>query len=187
MMSPTTAADQPDLNWRNSTVRAAMYDVLRFWLDRGVDGFRVDAIWLLIKDAGLRDNPENPAYQPTHPEINRLLPIHNADQPEVHEVIAEMRSVLDRYDQRVLIGEIYLPIERLVTYYGKDLGGAHYRSIFNSSTPSGRRTRSRRWSRNTSARCRRAAGPIGCSAIMTSRGSQRGSGRSGRDSRPCCC
>ena len=125
MMSPTTAADQPDLNWRNSTVRAAMYDVLRFWLDRGVDGFRVDAIWLLIKDADLRDNPENPAYQPTHPEINRLLPIHNADQPEVHEVIAEMRSVLDRYDQRALIGEIYLPIERLVTYYGKDLGGAH--------------------------------------------------------------
>ena len=63
--------EQPDLNWRNADVRAAMYDVLRFWLDRGVDGFRVDVIWLLIKDAGLRDNPENPGYQPTQAAINR--------------------------------------------------------------------------------------------------------------------
>jgi alpha-glucosidase len=117
--------EQPDLNWRNPEVRAAMYDVLRFWLDRGVDGFRVDVIWLLIKDAALRDNPPNPGYQPTQATINRLLSIHNADQPEVHDVIAEMRSVLDRYDERVLIGEIYLPLERLVAYYGKDLAGAH--------------------------------------------------------------
>ena len=51
--------------------------------------------------------------------------MYNADQPETHEVIADMRSVLDRYEDRVLIGEIYLPIERLVAYYGKDLGGAH--------------------------------------------------------------
>jgi alpha-glucosidase len=117
--------EQPDLNWRNPGVRAAMYDVLRFWLDRGVDGFRVDVIWLLIKEAGLRDNPPNPAYQPTQATIHRLLSVHNADQPEVHDVIAEMRAVLDRYDERVLIGEIYLPLERLVAYYGKDLAGAH--------------------------------------------------------------
>jgi alpha-glucosidase len=116
--------EQPDLDWRNPAVRAAMNDVLRFWLDRGVDGFRVDVIWLLIKDAALRDNPVNPSYQPAQATINRLLQVYNADQPEVHEVIAEMRSVLDRYNERVLIGEIYLPIERLVTYYGKDLGGA---------------------------------------------------------------
>ncbi len=56
--------EQPDLNWRNPAVRAAMYDVLRFWLDRGVDGFRVDVIWLLIKDAALRDNPPNPELSP---------------------------------------------------------------------------------------------------------------------------
>ena len=53
--------EQPDLNWRNPEVRAAMHDVLRFWLDRGVDGFRVDVIWHLIKDADFRDNPPNPA------------------------------------------------------------------------------------------------------------------------------
>jgi alpha-glucosidase len=117
--------EQPDLNWRNPAVREAMYDVLRFWLDRGVDGFRVDVIWLLIKDAALRDNPPNPNYRPTEPGIQRVIQLYNSDQPEVHDVIAEMRAVIDRYDERVLIGEIYLPIERLVTYYGKDLGGAH--------------------------------------------------------------
>ena len=117
--------EQPDLNWRNAQVRAAMNDVLRFWLDRGVDGFRVDVIWLLIKDAGLRDNPANPGYQPTQAAINRLLQVHNADQPEIHDVIAGMRAVLDRYEERVLIGEIYLPVERLVAYYGRDLSGAH--------------------------------------------------------------
>jgi alpha-glucosidase len=117
--------EQPDLNWRNPAVRIAMHNVLRFWLERGVDGFRIDALWLLIKDASLRDNPPNPSFQPTQVSINRFLPIHNADQPEIHELIAEMRSVVDQYNERVLIGEIYLPLERLVTYYGKDLGGVH--------------------------------------------------------------
>jgi alpha-glucosidase len=117
--------EQPDLNWRNPDVRRAMYAVLQFWLDRGVDGFRVDAIWLLIKDAALRDNPPNPKYKPTEAGVYRVIQVYNADQPEIHEVIAEMRSGLERYHERVLIGEIYLPLERLVSYYGKDLGGAH--------------------------------------------------------------
>ena len=117
--------EQPDLNWRNPTVRQAMHDVLRFWLDRGVDGFRVDVIWLLIKDAALRDNPLNPNFRPTDPGIQRHFQIHNSDQPEIHDVIAEMRSITDRYGERVLIGEVYLPIPKLVAYYGKDLCGAH--------------------------------------------------------------
>ena len=54
--------EQPDLNWRNPAVKQAMYDVLRFWLDRGVDGFRVDVLWMLIKDDQFRDNPVNPGY-----------------------------------------------------------------------------------------------------------------------------
>ncbi|ACA17487.1 alpha amylase catalytic region [Methylobacterium sp. 4-46] len=117
--------EQPDLNWRNPEVRRAMLDVLRFWLDRGVDGFRVDVIWHLIKDAALRDNPPNPDYVPGDAEINSLTPLYSADQPEVMEVVAEMRAVLDGYDERVLIGEIYLPLERLMAYYGVDLSGAH--------------------------------------------------------------
>ena len=116
---------QPDLNWRNPQVRAAMYDVLRFWLDRGVDGFRVDVIWLMIKDEALRDNPLNPDWRSPAQEIGKLVALYTADRPEVHAVIADMRRVLDAYKERVLIGEIYLPLERLVAYYGKNLDGAH--------------------------------------------------------------
>lgn len=117
-------AEQPDLNWRNPAVRAAMHDVLRFWLERGVDGFRVDVIWHLMKDAGFRDNPANPDYAPGSPEINRFTQVYSADRPEIFDVIAGMRAVLRQYGERVLIGEIYLPVERLVAYYGPDLTGA---------------------------------------------------------------
>jgi alpha-glucosidase len=116
---------QPDLNWRNRDVRKAMFDVLRFWLDRGVDGFRVDVLWHLIKDEAFRDNPPNLGYEPHQAEIHRLLQVYSADQPDVHEIVAQMRAVIDSYPERVLIGEIYLPIERLVSYYGRDLSGAH--------------------------------------------------------------
>ena len=116
--------EQPDLNWRNPAVRAAMHDALRFWLDRGVDGFRVDVIWHLIKDEGFRDNPENPDFAPEQAGINRFAQVYSCDRPEVMEVIAGMRAVLRDYGERVLIGEIYLPIERLVSYYGANLDGA---------------------------------------------------------------
>lgn len=117
--------EQPDLNWRNPEVGRSMHDVLRFWLDRGVDGFRVDVVWHLIKDDQFRDNPPNPGYSEDEPPYRRYLPVYNADRPEVHDVIAGLRDVLEEYESRVLIGEIYLPIERLVAYYGEDLSGAH--------------------------------------------------------------
>ena len=98
---------------------------MRFWLRRGVDGFRVDVIWHLIKDAEFRDNPPNPNVRPGRPPHEKILPLYTTDQPEVHDVIAEMRRVVDEFERRVLIGEIYLPIERLVAYYGQDLAGAH--------------------------------------------------------------
>jgi alpha-glucosidase len=118
-------AQQPDLNWRNHEVRAAMYDVMRFWLRRGVDGFRVDVIWHLIKDAKFRDNPPNPAFRPGASPHQALLPLYTADRPEVHDVVKEMRSVMDEFPARLLIGEIYLPLEKLVSYYGRDLAGLH--------------------------------------------------------------
>jgi alpha-glucosidase len=116
---------QPDLNWRNPAVRRAMHDVMRFWLRRGVDGFRVDVIWHLLKDDQFRDNPENPHFREGEPPHQRLIPLYTADLPDVHEVVAEMRRVVDEFPGRVLIGEIYLPIERLVAYYGADLDGVH--------------------------------------------------------------
>lgn len=115
---------QPDLNWRNPDVKAAMYDSLRFWLRRGVDGFRVDVMWLLIKDDQFRDNPPNPGYHPGQPSGHQLLPVYSSDRPETHELVAQMRAVLDEFPGRVLIGEIYLPVQRLVSYYGADLKGA---------------------------------------------------------------
>src|SRR5262249_14496541 len=118
-------AQQPDLNWRNEKVRAAIHDVMQFWLARGVDGFRVDVIRHLIKRPQSRDNPPNPAYVPGRPPNERLLALYTADRPEVHDVIAGLRRVVDEFEDRVLIGEIYLPIERLVAYYGADLRGAN--------------------------------------------------------------
>jgi alpha-glucosidase len=101
----------------------AIVEAMRFWLDRAVDGFRVDVIWLMIKDDQFRDNPENPSYRAGQPSSHRFLPVFNSDRPEVHEVVSEMRAVLDQYPDRVLIGEIYLPIPQLMAYYGKDLDG----------------------------------------------------------------
>ena len=118
-------AEQPDLNWRNPDVRRAMLDVMRFWLERGVDGFRVDVMWHMVKDAEYRDNPPNPAWDPRDVPYNRLVPAYSTDQPEVHGIVAEMRQLMDRYGERLLIGEIYLPVDKLVLYYGEQGRGAH--------------------------------------------------------------
>lgn len=116
--------EQPDLNWRNPEVRAAMLEVLRFWLDRGVDGFRVDAIHHLIEDERLRDNPPNPGWHAGMSPTRRVIRVHTMDQPEVHDAIAAMRRVVDSYPgDRLLIGEAYLPIDQLMAYYGTDLSG----------------------------------------------------------------
>jgi alpha-glucosidase len=117
--------EQPDLNWRNPAVAAAMMDVLRFWLERGVDGFRVDVLWHLIKDEHFRDNPPNPGWREGMDPYQALIPVHTTDRPEVHGIVTRVRRLFDEYADRVLIGEIYLPVERLVQYYGADLKGAH--------------------------------------------------------------
>jgi alpha-glucosidase len=116
---------QPDLNWRNADVRSAMHDVMRFWLRKGIDGFRVDVLWHLVKDDQFRDNPINPDFTPGQPPHWQLLPLYTTDRPEVHEVIAGLRRVADEFNDRLLIGEIYLPPGRLVSYYGRHLEGVH--------------------------------------------------------------
>lgn len=117
--------EQPDLNWRNPAVREAMFDALRFWLDRGVDGFRIDVLWHMIKAAEFPDNPANPDYHPSLGEMHKVLQLHSTDQPEVHEIAAGMRRLADGYGDRALIGEIYLPLEKLMTYYGDAGDGVH--------------------------------------------------------------
>jgi alpha-glucosidase len=110
--------EQPDLNWRNPQVRAAMMDVLRFWFARGVDGFRIDVLWHMVKHGDFPDNPVNETWQAGEPDYTRVHQLHSTDQPEVHDIAGEMRAIADDYGARVLIGEIYLPAAKLLAYYG---------------------------------------------------------------------
>lgn len=116
---------QPDLNWRNQEVRRALFDVMRFWLDRGVDGFRVDVLGVLLKDEQFRDNPPNPEWKPGDRAYGRQLSRYTEDQPGIHEIAREMRAVVDHYGERVLIGEIWPPLERMMPYYGEQLDEVH--------------------------------------------------------------
>jgi alpha-glucosidase len=118
--------EQPDLNWRNPEVRAAMTDVLRFWFDRGVDGFRIDVLWHCIKAEGLPDNPANPDYRPELGEKFLVLQHNSANRPEIHEIAASFRAIADHYGDRLLVGEICLPVPVLMEYYGSaDAPGVH--------------------------------------------------------------
>jgi alpha-glucosidase len=116
---------QPDLNWRNSAVRTAMLEVLRFWFERGIDGFRIDALRQLIKDDQLRDNPADQTWSPGRSPYGSLVPLYTTDRPEMEEIISAFRNVADVYPERVLIGELYLSIERLMRYYGVSGRGLH--------------------------------------------------------------
>ena len=111
-------AQQPDLNWRNPEVPTAMHDAMRFWLARGVDGFRVDAVDMLLKDPDFPDNPPNPDFDPSGPLDAAVFPVYNRNQPGVHEHIAAFRRVCGEFGDRVLLGEIYTSPEQIVRYYG---------------------------------------------------------------------
>ncbi len=101
---------QPDLNWDEPEVVAAMHDVLRFWLDRGVDGFRADAIHCIGKDPELPDEPEGRVGIP-HCVFN--------DEPVTHEHLRSIRKLVDSYDDRVVVGEVFLfSTDAVATYYG---------------------------------------------------------------------
>jgi oligo-1,6-glucosidase/alpha-glucosidase len=118
-------SEQPDINWRNSDVGAAMMDAMRFWFDRGVDGFRIDVLWHCIKAEGLPDNPVNPAWRPEMGEKLKLLQLHSTNQPEVHQLAAGFRSLADEYGDCLLVGEIVLPLDELMAYYGGERPGVH--------------------------------------------------------------
>ncbi len=116
---------QPDLNWRNRQLQHAMYDVLRFWFERGVDGFRIDALRQVVKDEQFRDNPPDPRHVPGADPYHSLLPLYSADQPELMDIVHRFREIAEEFNDRVLIGELWLPIERLVAYYGREGRGLH--------------------------------------------------------------
>lgn len=122
--------EQPDLNWRHPAVRAAMLDVLRFWFDKGVDGFRVDVSYRVMKDPALRDNPPNPEWRKGMDPQKRLLETYSKNHPDVHRFNRWLREVAEEYEGRVLIGEINLPFAQLVKHYGQ---GDEFHLPFNFS------------------------------------------------------
>ncbi len=113
--------EQPDLNWRNPDVEARMQDVLRFWMKRGVDGFRIDVMDRVVKDPDLRDNPPQP-----NPRIRAMaqtaMQIHQYDQnwPDIIPVVQGIRRVMDEFPERMTVGEVFGPPAQIVEYYGTD-------------------------------------------------------------------
>src|SRR4051795_10700160 len=107
--------EQPDLDWRNPEVVAAMQDVMRFWLDRGVDGFRLDAIDRLVKDAELRDAPpaSAPFALPLHEEYAELEHLYSANSPDIGAALASIREAAG---DALLVGEVYLPAADVTPY-----------------------------------------------------------------------
>ena len=102
-----------------------MFEAIRFWLDKGVDGFRVDVIYYMIKDDLFRDNPPDPDFKPGQDPYGSQLQIYTFNRPEVHGIIQRMRKIFDEYDDRVMVGEIYLPYPELMLYYGPNKDEAH--------------------------------------------------------------
>jgi alpha-glucosidase len=121
---------QPELNYGNPDVLGAMLDVMRFWLDRGVDGFRVDVIPCLAKDPEFRDDPPNPDFAAGQSVYFSVLHDRTRNQPAGHQLVRRMRRALDEYDDRVLIGELD-PSDGLVAYYGRNLDECHLPFNFN--------------------------------------------------------
>ena len=120
---------QPDLNWRNPDVEAAMIDTLRFWLDRGVDGFRIDVAHFVMKDPELRDDPpvETPStWFKDLDDYGSLRHVHSQGHPDVHGVYRRIRQVLDEYGDRFSVGEVHLEdLNEWARYYGADLDEMH--------------------------------------------------------------
>jgi alpha-glucosidase len=115
-------AAQPDLNWRNPDVEARMFETLRFWINRGVDGFRLDAVNALFEDPALRDNPALPEPKVTLTGVRTQDFVQTRRLPEVHGVLERVRTFVDALaPDTVLISEAYVDeVADLVTFYGDD-------------------------------------------------------------------
>jgi alpha-glucosidase len=111
--------EQPDLNWRNPDVRHAMADVLRFWMRRGADGFRMDASAVLAEDELLRDDPPDPEVDEHTPPPQRLRRIFTDDRRESMAYIEELRAVIDEFEERLLCGEVQGKTDRIGHFYGE--------------------------------------------------------------------
>jgi alpha-glucosidase len=112
------APQQPDVDWRNPDVHAEWEEILRFWLDRGVDGFRIDVAHGLYKDEQLRDNPEG-ARGGLGADLDAIDSPYVWDQPETLKVYERWREITDEYGDRSMVGEVFLKdLNRVARYVG---------------------------------------------------------------------
>jgi len=120
-------ASQPDLNWRNPKVVEAMHNVMRFWLKKGVDGFRVDAFAYMLESTSFGDEPSNPDWKPLPNPVtagyNKVWHTLTENQPGLHKILQDMQSVLEEFSgSRMMIGEIYqdqqITESDVLSYYG---------------------------------------------------------------------
>jgi alpha-glucosidase len=111
---------QPDLNWWSDEVRHAFDDIVRFWWDRGVAGFRIDVCNMMIKDSELRDNPAATKDDPIEQQLTGFRSVYNSDRPEAHDILRHWRTISDGYDPpRLLIGETNVEqLPTLMEFYG---------------------------------------------------------------------
>ena len=94
--------EQPDLNWRNEEMHDAFFNEVRFWLEKGVDGFRLDVINFIVKDKKLRDNPMYMGIQFLQKHI------YNRNRPKSYKIVKKLRKLIDEYDNKMLLGEVYV-------------------------------------------------------------------------------
>ena len=116
--------EQPELDWRNPTVRDALLDAMRFWLARGIDGFRIDVLWMIAKDEWpWSDDPIG--LGPGALGLGSDAALDHGDGPDMEAHLRELRDAADEFPQRVLVGEVYMEPRRVVRYYGAEGRGAH--------------------------------------------------------------
>lgn len=123
---------QPDLNYRNPEVKETMFDVVRFWLRKRADGFRLDIVDTIYEDAEFRDNPRSLKFMPSDTSIKRFFTNskNSLDHPDTFQFVKELRQVIDEFDNppRFLVGEVITDMDTVIKYCGEKAGGLH--SVF---------------------------------------------------------
>ena len=124
----TFTKHQPELNWRNPELKKEVYNMIRYWLDMGVDGFRLDVVNWFIKDDQYRNNPWKLSLIPMDVQKH----IYDRNRPETHDICKEIRAITDEYTDRMLVGEIYTnDTAEAVSYQGKMEDELHMTFNFN--------------------------------------------------------
>ena len=113
----TFDVSQPDLNWRNPQVVEEILNVMRYWIKRGVDGFRVDVAYYLFKDPFFRDEPHNPVFAEHHTHYDSLLHIYTIALPETLNMLKKLNAIVNEFDDKFMICEIYTFLHEIINLY----------------------------------------------------------------------